>query len=37
MNTVIAVVAVVLIGLLLWMATLDRRLRKAEKRVGSEH
>ncbi|HOP43792.1 MAG: hypothetical protein R2810_17800 [Flavobacteriales bacterium] len=33
MNTVIAVVAVVLIGLLLWMASLDRRLRKAEKRV----
>lgn len=34
-NTVIAVVAVIIIGLSLWMFMMDRRLKKMEERIDS--
>ncbi|MBL7962599.1 MAG: hypothetical protein JNM31_02030 [Flavobacteriales bacterium] len=35
-NTVVAVVALVLVGLAIWMAAFDRRLTKLEKRNGQQ-
>ncbi len=35
-NTVVAVVTVILLGLAIWMFTTDRKLRRLEKRVSGK-